>query len=90
MITYPCPNPRPGARPAGGILIEFETRSKFRLLWFRICSTDHNEVLCTLHCWNVCKISLWLAEYEQEQYKVISKSMEISLLGRVPGLDHFC
>ena len=33
--------------------------------------TDHNKILPTLHCRNVCKISLWLDEYEQEQYKVL-------------------
>ena len=34
-----------GARPANGISIEFEIRSKYAVLWFKTCSSDHNEIL---------------------------------------------
>ena len=56
----------PGARPTKHISIEFEIRWKFRMLWFRIYSTDHNDILHTSrqwHCRDVCKISLWSAAY---------------------------
>ena len=52
----------PGARPTNGISIEFEIRPKFAVLWFKMFSTDHNEILHTsrqLRCRDVCKISLW-------------------------------
>ena len=52
----------PSARPANDILIEFEIRPKFAVLWFKIYSTDHNEILNKprqAHCRDVCKISLW-------------------------------
>ena len=34
---------RPGPRPTNGILIEFEIRPKFEVLWFKIYSIEHNE-----------------------------------------------
>ena len=36
---------RAGARPTNDISIEFETRPKFAVLWFKTYSTDHNEIL---------------------------------------------
>ena len=37
----------PGARPINGISIEFEMRSKFGVLQFKIYLSDHNEILHT-------------------------------------------
>ena len=37
----------PGARPTNDISIELEIRSKFAVLWFKMYSTDHNEILHT-------------------------------------------
>ena len=34
-----------GAGPTNDISIEFEIRPKFAVLWFKICSTNHNEIL---------------------------------------------
>ena len=56
----------PGARPTNDISIEFEIRPKFAVLWFKICSTDHNEMLHTsrqYNCRDVCKISLLSVKY---------------------------
>ena len=53
--------PLPGARPTNDISIEFEIRPKFAVLWFKMYSTDHNEILHTsrqCNCRDVCKISL--------------------------------
>ena len=35
----------PGACPTNDISIEFETRPKFAVLWFKMYSTDHNEIM---------------------------------------------
>ena len=53
--------PEIGARPTSDISMEFQIRPKFKVLWFRVHSTDHNEILhisrqCN-YC-DVCKISL--------------------------------
>ena len=37
----------PGARPTNDISIEFEIRPKFAVLWFKMYSTDHYEILHT-------------------------------------------
>ena len=53
-----------GAHPTNGISVEFEIRSKCAVIWFQMCSIDHNEILHTsrqCYCRNVCKISLWSA-----------------------------
>ena len=34
----------PGACPTNDISIEFEIRPKFAVLWFKIYSTNHNEI----------------------------------------------
>ena len=52
----------PGARPTNGISIGFEIRPKYAVLWFKMFSTDHNEILHTprrCNCRDVCIISLW-------------------------------
>ena len=57
---------RPGACPTNDISIEFEIQTKLAVLWFKMYSTDHNEILHKsrqLHCRDVCKISLWLFEH---------------------------
>ena len=43
MHTYASP----GAGSTNGISIEFEIRSKFGALWFKIFSADHNVILQT-------------------------------------------
>ena len=82
----------PGARPNNDISVEFEIRQKFAGLWFKMYSTDHNEILHTsrqLHCRDVCKISLWSVTYilnwSTPNFDWISNSIEISLVGRAPG-----
>ena len=37
----------PGARPTNDISIEVEIRQKYAELWFKIYSTNHNEILHT-------------------------------------------
>ena len=56
----------PGACPTNDISIEFEIRPKFGVLWFKMYSIDHNEIVHTsrqCNCRDVCKISLWLVKY---------------------------
>ena len=51
----------PGACPTNGILIEFEIRPRYAVLWYKIVFTNDNEILHTLrqcNCRDVCKISL--------------------------------
>ena len=55
-----------GARPTDGISIELEIRSNFGVLWFKIYSTDHKEILSTswqCYCRDLYKILLWSSEY---------------------------
>ena len=57
---------RPGARPTNDISIEFESQPKFVVLWFKMYSTNHNEILYMSrqsNCRDVCKISLWSVEH---------------------------
>ena len=42
-----CGITAPGARPTNDISIEFEIRPKFAVFWFKMYSTDHNEILHT-------------------------------------------
>ena len=47
----------PGALPTNAISIEFEIWPKFAVLWFKMCSTDHNKILHTsrqYNCRDVC------------------------------------
>ena len=83
---------RPGACPTNGISIELNIQSKFWVLWFKMCSTDHNEILhmsWQCYCRDVCKISFWSAEYVLNKsianIHSISNSIEISLVGRALG-----
>ena len=61
---------RPGTRPTNSISIEFEIRSKFAVLLFKMCSTDHN-VTTVLLSWRVQNFTVisWIC-YEQEHYKI--------------------
>ena len=74
------------------ISIEFEIRSTFAVLYFKTCSTDHNEILHTSRQYrrDVCKILLWSSKYVMKKSIVkfhwISNVTEISLLGLAPGL----
>ena len=49
VITYThlVPFVSPGARPINEISIEFEIRPKFAVLWLKINSNNHNEILHT-------------------------------------------
>ena len=52
-------------RPTDGISIEFEIRSTFGVLYFKMFSVDHNKILHTslqLYCRDVYKILLWSVE----------------------------
>ena len=82
----------PGARPTSNISIEFESRPKFEVLWVKMYSADHNEILFMsrqFHCCDVCKISLrsvWhILNYSTLNVDRISNSIEILLVGRGPG-----
>ena len=60
---------QPGTRPNNGISIEFDIRPKFAMLWFKMYSTDHNEILHTsqqYNCLVVCRIYLWSAKHTLE------------------------
>ena len=79
------------------ISIEFEIRPTFAVLWFKTYSTYHNEILHTsrqCNCRGVRKISLWsvghIINQRPPNVDRISNSIEISLLGRVPGLIDRC
>ena len=68
-------------------------RPKFAILWFKMFSTDHNEILHMsrqCNCRDVCKISLWSAEYIMNKtitkFHWISNSFETLLVGRAPCL----
>ena len=55
-----------GACPTNDISIKFEIRPKFAVLWLKIYSIDHIEILLTsrqLYCPHMCKISLWSVKY---------------------------
>ena len=77
---------KPGARSTNGISIELEIRSKFWVLWFKMCSTDLLEILHTSRqCYYriVCKMSQWSVEYvinkSIKEFYWISNSIEKSL-----------
>ena len=56
------PQVRPGDRPTNDISIEFEIRPNFAVLWFKMYSTDHNEIVHMprqCNCRDLCKITLW-------------------------------
>ena len=55
----------PGGGPTNDISTELKIRPKFAVLWFKIFSTDHKEILHTsrqLHSWRVQNF-LWLVTY---------------------------
>ena len=69
----------PSPCPTNSISIKFAIRPKFEVLWFKMHSTDHNEILHTsrqLHCPDMCKLPFW-----------ISNSIEIPLVGWRPVLQ---
>ena len=91
MQAYKCAH-SPGPRPTNDISIEFEIIPKFEVLWFKIYSTDDNEIFHTprqCNCRDVCNISLWSVEnnlnYSPPNFDRISVSIEILLVGRAPG-----
>ena len=87
----------PGACPTKNISIEFEILPKFAMLWYKMYSFDHNEILHTsrqLHCRDVCKIPMWSLEhilnYSTPNFDRISNSIEIPLVGRAPDTVECC
>ena len=51
-----------GALLTNDILFKFEIGSKFLVLWFKISSTDRNEIFhmsWQCYCRDMCKITLW-------------------------------
>ena len=78
--------------PTNRISIEFKIQSDFAMLWFKMCSTDHNKMLHTsrqCYCYDVCKSSLWSVEYIMKQrIHWIKNSIEISLVGWAPDLQN--
>ena len=78
-----------GPRPNNDISMKFKIRPKFEVLWFKMYSTDHNEMLHTSRQCNrsdVCKISLYSVEnilnYSTPNFYQISNLIEIPLVGR--------
>ena len=56
----------PGACPTNDISMECEIQPKFAVLWFKMYSTDHKEILHTSQQFNsrdMCKILLWSADH---------------------------
>ena len=87
-IRYRSDTKVSGARPTNNISIEFEIRSKFGVLYFKIYLTDHNDILHKsrqYNCRDVSKISVWSMGYILNQntanFGRISNSIEISLIG---------
>ena len=65
---------------------------KFALLWFKMWSTDHNEIVNIsrqCYCRDVCNILLWAAKWTMNKsmtkFRWISNSVEVSLLWRATG-----
>ena len=85
-------NALPGARPTNDISIEFEIRTTFAVLWFKIFSINHNKILHRsrhCNCRDMCKILLWSVKHISNQsapnFDWISNLIEISLMRRAPG-----
>ena len=83
---------RPALHPTNLISIKLKIWSKFTVLWFKIWSTDHNEILHTsrqCYCGDLCKLLLWSVEYIMNKSMTklhwIWNLMEISLVGRIHG-----
>ena len=81
-----------------GLSLGFETRrqshwgyfdqipTKFAMLWFKMCWTDHSKMLHTsrqYHCRDVSKISLWLAKYFMNKNFFILQFDQNIVSGRV-------
>ena len=95
LTTWQCTRRLAPAIPIYNISIEFEILPKFAMLWYKMYSTDHNEILYTsrqCNCRDVCKISMWSLEhilnYSTPNFDRISNSIEIPLVGRAPGGRH--
>ena len=83
----------PGPHPTNVISIQLEILWKFSMLWFKMCLIDHKNILHTsrqCYCRDVCKISLWSAEYIMNKniarFNWILNLIEISLVGQATGL----
>ena len=75
---------QPGARPTNDI----STKICRSLIWNVLIRSQQNFA----HCNDVCKISLWSVTYilnwSSPNFGRISNSIEISLVGRAPGMDN--
>ena len=81
--------------PTNSISIEFEIRSRFAMLWFKMYSLDHNNILHTsrqCYCRDVCNILLWSAAYVMNKsvtnFHWFSNSIEIPLAGMAAGQNN--
>ena len=57
-----------GAHPTNDISIEFETRPKFALLWFKMYSTDHSKLLHTSRQHNFVVIGEAYSKLEHSKF----------------------
>ena len=83
-----CEYVAPGHRPTDGISVEFEIRSKFEVLWFKLHSANNNEILHTSRqctCRDACQISFdQLSMFLTLAHQILNL-IEIPLVGR--GLE---
>ena len=80
-------------RPTNVTSIEFEIWSKFSVLWFKVCSTNHNKILYMSRQWTVVTYAqfccdrlnmLWtraLQSFIEFRFR-----LKWSFMGRVPGI----
>ena len=73
---------------------KFDIGPNFAVLWFKICSNNHNEISHTsrqCNCRDVCKILMWSVKHilnkSTRNFGRISNSIEISLVGQAPDQD---
>ena len=77
--------------PPNDISIKFEIIPKFKVLWFKMCSSDHNVILHTTQqlLSFLCKILLYSVEqildYSTPNFYPFWNSIKIPLVGCVPG-----
>ena len=85
---------RPGACPINSISIEFKIWSKFAVLWFKIWSTDHNNIFHmsrVLLSWCVQNFVVigWIY-YEQEYYKfLLNFKFDQNIISGTGARTHF-
>ena len=83
-----------GAHPTNDISTELKIRPKIPVLWFKMHSADHDEILHTsrqFNCRDVCKnfaVISWYFRLEYSNFAQISNSIKILLVGRMPDQYH--